>query len=90
VADYRNVRADLGTMEDLSRLAGVLRERSISLTLDLVLNHVAYEHEWARRARAGGQRYRDYFHVYSSRDRPDAFEASLPEVFPDQAPGSFS
>ena len=55
--------------------------------LDLVLNHVAREHEWAPRARAGEQRYRDYFHVYPDRVMPDAYERTLPEVFPDFAPG---
>jgi amylosucrase len=90
VMDYRQVREDLGTMDDLAELARVLREAGISLTLDLVLNHVAAEHEWAGRARAGEQRYREYFHVFPDRTGPDAFEATLPEVFPDFAPGSFS
>jgi amylosucrase len=90
VLDYRRVRDDLGTFEDLSALAAVLRENGISLVLDLVLNHVAAEHEWARRARAGEPRYRDYFHLFDDRTEPDAFEATLPEVFPDFAPGSFT
>ena len=90
VMDYRAVRDDLGTMDDLAALAAVLRARGISLTLDLVLNHVAAEHEWARRARAGEARYRAYFHVHPDRSLPDAYEATLPEVFPDFAPGSFS
>jgi amylosucrase len=90
VADYRSVRADLGSMDDLSELARTLRRSGIALTLDLVLNHVAAEHEWARRARAGDAHYRRYFHVFPDREGPDAYEASLPEVFPDFAPGSFS
>ena len=90
VMDYRRVREDLGTMDDLAALAGVLRADGISLTLDLVLNHVAREHEWARRARAGEARYRAYFHVFPDRTGPDAYERTLPEVFPDFAPGSFT
>lgn len=90
VADYRTVRADLGTMDDVRDLTATLREHGISLVMDLVLNHVAAEHEWAVRARAGEQRYRDYFHIYPDRSMPDAYEATLPEVFPDFAPGSFS
>jgi amylosucrase len=90
VADYRRVRADLGTTDDLRALTSALRESGISLCLDLVLNHVAREHEWARRARAGEQRYRDYFHVFADREQPDAYERTLPEVFPDFAPGSFT
>lgn len=90
VADYRRVRADLGTTDDLRALTSALRGSGISLCLDLVLNHVAREHEWAQRARAGEQRYRDYFHVFPDREQPDAYERTLPEVFPDFAPGSFS
>ena len=90
VMDYRQVRADLGTLDDLAALAQVLRAADISLTLDLVLNHVAAEHDWAQRARAGEERYRRYFHLFPDRTEPDAYERSLPEVFPDFAPGSFS
>lgn len=90
VQDFRTVRADLGTVDDLTNLASDLRGQGISLVLDLVLNHVAREHEWARRAQAGEQRYRDYFHVYPDRVMPDAYERTLPEVFPDFAPGNFT
>ncbi|WP_019135576.1 alpha-amylase family protein [Cellulomonas massiliensis] len=90
VADYRTVRPDLGTMADLRELARDLRAEGISLVVDLVLNHVAREHEWARRARAGEHRYRDYFHVYPDRTLPDRYEETLWEVFPDFAPGSFT
>ncbi len=90
VQDYRSVRSDLGTIEDLRALTGALRARGISLCLDLVLNHVAKEHEWARKAVAGDATYRDYFLVYPDRSVPDAYERTLPEVFPDFAPGSFT
>ncbi|MFL6135631.1 MAG: alpha-amylase family protein [Nocardioidaceae bacterium] len=90
VADFRSVRADLGSTDDLRSLTRTLRGAGISLCLDLVLNHVAREHEWAQRARAGEQRYRDYFLVYPDRSMPDAFESTLPEVFPDFAPGNFT
>lgn len=90
VMDYRSVRADLGTVDDLRDLATTLRGEGISLCLDLVLNHVAREHEWAVAARAGDPEKRAYFHVYDDRSVPDAFEETLPEVFPDFAPGSFT
>ena len=48
VQDYRTVRADLGTIDDLRDLATTLRGRGISLVLDLVLNHVAREHDVGR------------------------------------------
>lgn len=90
VQDYRAVRSDLGSMDDLSLLARDLREKGISLVLDLVLNHVALEHAWAVKARAGEPKYRDYFHIFPDRAAPDSFERTLPEIFPDFAPGNFT
>ena len=90
VADYRSVRPDLGSMEDLASLAESLHDAGMNLVLDLVLNHVAKEHEWGQRARAGEAAYRDYFYVFPDRELPDAYERSLPEVFPDFAPGNFT
>ena len=90
VADYRSVRPDLGSMEDLASLAESLHDAGMNLVLDLVLNHVAKEHEWGQRARAGEAAYRDYFYVFPDREFPDAYERSLPEVFPDFAPGNFT
>ncbi len=90
VADYRAVRSDLGTVDDLRTLAAELRANGISLVADLVLNHVAREHAWAQAASAGDEHYRDYFYVFDDREMPDAYERTLPEVFPDFAPGSFT
>ena len=90
VEDYRAVRGDLGSMADLRSLAGQLRGRGISLELDLVMNHVAREHAWAVKARAGDAKYRDYFLMFPHREMPDAYERSLPEIFPDFAPGNFT
>ena len=73
VADYRKVRADLGTMDDLRRLAADLRRSGISLVMDLVLNHVAAEHAWAQAARDGDPRYRDYFYIFPDRAEPDRY-----------------
>ncbi|HXD26014.1 MAG TPA: amylosucrase [Propionibacteriaceae bacterium] len=90
IMDYRAVRSDLGSIDDLRELATVLRSHGISLTLDLVLNHVAAEHQWAKNARNGDPFYRQYFHMFADRELPDAYERTLPEVFPDFAPGNFS
>jgi amylosucrase len=90
VADYTTVREDLGSNEDLRDLAAALRERGISLCIDLVLNHTAREHAWAAAARAGDAEKRDYYLVYPDRHLPDQYEQSLPEVFPDFAPGNFT
>ena len=90
VVDYRDVDPALGTRADLVSLIDQLHRRGISLCLDLVMNHTAREHEWAELARRGSARHRGYYLVYPDRELPDCFEASLPEVFPEIAPGNFT
>jgi amylosucrase len=90
VADYTQVDPMLGTWTDLVALTDDLRGRGISLCLDLVLNHTAREHPWAVAARAGSARHRAMYHVFDDRTMPDAHEATLPEVFPELAPGNFT
>jgi len=90
VADYGAVDPRLGTMADLQVLAEDLHSRGMSLCIDLVLNHTAQEHDWARRAAAGDPVYRDYYLVFPDRSLPDAYERTLPEIFPDMAPGNFT
>lgn len=88
--DYLAVNPAIGSMDDLERLAADMRKRGISICVDLVLNHCAKEHEWARRAVAGEKKYQDYFFMYPDRTEPDRFERTLPEVFPEWAPGNFT
>ena len=90
VRSFERVRPDLGAMDDLEALAGALRALGISLCLDLVINHVAQEHDWAERARAGDAHYQDYFLTFPDRRLPDEYERTLPEVFPENAPGNFT
>ncbi len=90
VADYRAVDPRLGTMDDLEQLAGELRGRGMSLCVDLVLNHTAQEHPWARGWLAGREEYADFYLSFPDRTMPDAYEATINDVFPDQAPGSFT
>ncbi len=90
VADYQAVDPRLGTIEDLENVATALRQRGISLCVDLVVNHTAREHDWARGWLADDPRYRDFYTAFPDRDMPDAYEATIAEVFPDRAPGSFT
>ncbi len=90
VQDYRTVNPALGTMQDLALLAGELHDHGMSLCVDLVLNHTAKEHEWARRAMAGEKKYLAYYYTFDDRTLPDAYEKTLRDVFPDFAPGSFT
>ena len=90
VADYDATDPRIGTMADLQTLAEDLHQRGMMLCIDLVLNHTAAEHEWARRALAGEPGYREMYLIYPDRTEPDRYERTLPEVFPDLAPGSFT
>lgn len=90
VMDYRQVNPAYGTMDDLRELATALRREGISLCVDLVCNHTAKEHEWARKAVAGDPVYQDYYYLFPDRTLPDQYEMTLPEVFPDFAPGNFT
>jgi amylosucrase len=90
VEDYDAVDPRLGTMTDLEALAAALHDRGMALCVDLVLNHTAQEHAWARKAVAGDPTYRDFYRFFPDRTEPDAYERMLPEVFPDMAPGSFT
>jgi amylosucrase len=90
VADYSAVDPRVGSLADLEVLAAELHGRGIALCIDLVLNHTAREHEWARKAQAGDPACREMYLIYPDRTAPDAYEATLPEVFPDTAPGSFT
>jgi amylosucrase len=90
VMDYTSVNPAYGTMEDLEAVASACHERGISLCIDLVLNHTAKEHEWAQKARRGEGRYRDYYLMFVDDTLPKAYEATLVEIFPEHAPGSFT
>ena len=90
IVDYGDVDPALGTRAELEALTAELHDRGMSLCLDLVINHTAAEHPWALAAQAGSARHRDYYLVFPDRTDPDAYEASLPEVFPEMAPGNFT
>jgi amylosucrase len=90
VLDYCDVDPALGSLSDLADLATELRAADISLCVDLVMNHTAAEHEWAKRAQAGDKHYQDYYLMYPDRTLPDQWEEHLPEVFPELAPGNFT
>jgi amylosucrase len=90
VSSYREINPNLGTMEQLSELANELRHHGISLTLDFVFNHTSDESEWAQRALAGQKDYQACYRMFPNRELPDQYERSMPEVFTEDHPGSFT
>ena len=69
VIDYREVRPDLGTWEDIRKIA-----REYRLMADLVMNHVSSRSKWFQGFLQGDERYSDYFLSF---DKP----VDLPKVF---------
>ncbi len=90
VSNFRDIHPRFGTLEELRKLGASLRRRNMLLTLDVVANHTSDEHEWAQRARAGEQLYQDYYYMFDDRQVPDMFEETMPEIFPENAPGNFT
>jgi amylosucrase len=90
VMDYRAIDPRLGTMQDFEAVAAALRARGISVCLDMVLNHTAKEHAWAKKAAKGVAKYQDYYLMFDDDVLPKQYERTLVEIFPDTAPGSFT
>lgn len=90
VADFRKVRPDLGTMEDLAEVARECHKRKMNLCMDFVMNHTSEDHEWAVRARRGEGEYMSRYFFYDNYDIPAQYEKTVPQVFPTTAPGNFT
>lgn len=90
VADFRKVRPDLGTMEDLAKLAELCHKKGMNLCMDFVMNHTSEEHEWARRAAAGEGEYMSRYFFYDNDRIPAEYDRTVPQVFPTTAPGNFT
>ena len=90
VADFRTVRPDLGTMEDLEQLTDACHKKGINVCMDFVMNHTSQDHEWAKRARAGDGEYMSRYFFYADPSIPQEYEKTVPQVFPTTAPGNFT
>lgn len=90
VADFRKVKPELGTMEDLEDLTAECHRQGISCCLDFVMNHTSEDNEWARAARNGDPVARSRYFFYDDWFVPNIYEETVPEVFPTTAPGNFT
>lgn len=90
VSSFRDVNPKLGTMDELEALSRDFRAQGVCLVLDFVFNHTSDEHEWAKKALNGDQTYQAYYRMFDDRTIPNAYELNLREIFPEQAPGSFT
>jgi len=90
VSDFRRVDPRFGTLEDLRVLQGRMQDEGMYLMMDIVFNHTSHHHEWARRAKLGDPAYQDFFYMFADRTMPDVYDAGMPEIFPESAPGNFT
>jgi amylosucrase len=90
VSDFRKIDPRFGTLNEFEILQEKMQAAGMYLMIDIVLNHTSHHHEWAQKAKAGEKEFQDYFYMYDSREIPDQFDASMPEIFPESSPGSFS
>ncbi len=90
VKSYREVQPNLGTMDDLRKLAKVFRKKGISLVLDFILNHTSDQHIWAQQAAAGDPYYQQFYFMFPDRQEPDEYNIYLRDIFPEAKTGSFT
>ena len=90
IRDYLRPDERIGTPADLDELIGALHGADINLCADFVLNHASDDHDWATQALAGSEYHQDLFLMFDDDTEPLAYEATLPEVFPQMAPGNFT
>ena len=90
VSDFRKIDNRVGSLKDLKDLSAEMRARDIFLVLDVVVNHTSNEHKWARLARQGNEYFQNFYYTFESRNVPDMFEQSMPEIFPETSPGNFT
>ena len=90
VSDFRNVEPRLGDIEDLSLLAEECHKENISICLDFVMNHTSEDHEWAVKARQGDPVAQSRYFFFDDWSIPFEYEKTVPQVFPQTAPGNFS
>jgi amylosucrase len=90
VSNFRKLDSRFGTLQDLQTLQQKMSEQDMYLMMDIVLNHTSHHHEWAQQAKEGNKKYQDYFYMYNNRAVPDQFDTTMPEIFPEAAPGNFT
>ncbi len=62
IANYRDISADYGTLEEFKVLLDEAHKRGLKVIMDLVVNHTSDEHEWFKESKKGEDNpYHDYY-----------------------------
>jgi maltose alpha-D-glucosyltransferase/alpha-amylase len=75
ITDFRGVRPELGTVEDLRRFIEMAHTENIRIILDFVVNHVSDQHPWFLEARSSKDNPKRNFFLWS--DTPDRFSGGI-------------
>ncbi len=69
VADFHNIAASYGTIDDFRRLLEEAHRRGIRVIVDLVLNHTSDQHAWFQAARTSPDAPTRHYYVWSESDQ---------------------
>lgn len=82
VSNYRKIREDLGTIENLKHLINSLHDRKMCFCMNFIINHTSDEHEWAQRAKKGEIEYQNRYYFYDSWYIPNKFDSLHQTISP--------
>ena len=68
ISDYKDIQPEFGTMADFDELLSEAGKRGMKIIMDLVINHTSDEHEWFERAKAGEEKYKNYYIIKKGKD----------------------
>jgi maltose alpha-D-glucosyltransferase/alpha-amylase len=61
ISNYKKVRDQLGGNEAFEEFLKKSKDNDIRVFVDIVLNHISFEHEWFKKAVGGDERFRNFF-----------------------------
>jgi maltose alpha-D-glucosyltransferase / alpha-amylase len=80
ITDYKNVRQDLGTLDDFKQFVENAHKLGIKVIVDFVLNHTSTRHPWFIEARSSKNNSKRDFYLWSKTGKE---LATAPNLFPD-------
>lgn len=86
VTDYRGVRPELGTLEDMKSCIDAARVRGVRIILDFVLNHVSTQHPWFVEAQGSRNNPKRNFFLWSDTGHEFPFATN---AFPNFKPSNW-
>ncbi len=91
VSDFRDIDPRAGNVEDVVDAGrGDAQARHAAHARRGGQPHLERARMGAAGARAGDAEYQKFYYIFPNRDVPDMFEETLPEIFPETAPGNFT